>query len=73
MRNSGEVQGRVQNKADDESIEVSQQQLQGGEIDSYQIVQQSQNSSLRSYSSNNFDEFAEKKQQEQIRELEGLS
>ena len=73
MRNSDEVPGREQNKADDESIEESQQQLQGGEIDPYQIVEQSQNSSVRSYSSNNFDEFAEKKQQEQIRELEGLS
>ena len=73
MRNSGEVRGRVQNKADDESIEESQQQPQGGEIDPYQIDEQSQNSSVRSYSSNNFDEFAEKKQQEQIRELEGLS
>ena len=73
MRNSGEVQGRVQNKADDESIEVSQQQLQGGEIDSYLIDEQSQNSSVSSCSSNNFDEFAKKQQQEQIRELEGLS
>ena len=73
MRNSGEVRDRVQNKADDESIEVSQQQLQGGEIDSYQIDEQSHNSSMRSYSSNNFDEFAEKQQQEQFRELEGLS
>ena len=73
MRNSGEVRGRVQNKADDESIEESQQQPQGGEFDPYQIDEQSQNSSVRSYSSNNFDEFAEKQQQEQIRELEGLS
>ena len=73
MRNFGEVRGRVQNKADDESIEESQQQPQGGEIDPYQIDEQSHNSSVRSYSSNNFDEFAEKQQQEQIRELDGLS
>ena len=73
MRNSDEVPGRVQNKADDESIEESQQQPQGGEIDPYQIDEQSHNSSMRSFSSNSFDEFAENQQQEQDRELEGLS
>ncbi len=73
MRNSDEVPGRDQNKVDDESIEESQQQLQGGEIDSYLIDEQSQNSSVNICSSGNFDEFAEKQQQEQIRELEGLT